>query len=125
MRDLTDEELAKKPDSLDFYIVVGDKVYFTNVFGVDVYCAETGEFVDDSAISDLWKSAKKINQKPFDISEHEWSDGDIDNHFLTADGLRVIFSFTPENMPLDVIGLNKKDVIALAKHFKLTGEDLK
>lgn len=119
MRDLTDEELAKKPDGLDFYIVVGDKVYFTNVFGIDVYCAETGEFVDDSAISDLWKSAKKINQKPFDISEYVHSDADVRQLDLDGDllytnlkGGRAIFE-------------TKRDIIAKAKALGVTGEDLK
>lgn len=119
MRDLTDEELAKKPDGLDFYIVVGDKVYFTNVFGIDVYCAETGEFVDDSAISDLWKSAKKINQKPFDISEYEWGDNDL---ICEIEKGYVRFKSQTES---DESVFYKMDVIALAKHFKLTGEDLK
>ena len=60
--------------------------------------------------------------KPFDITKHEWSDREIEL-------LPYSCSFNRARIAIGINGneegrLNKNDAIALAKHFKLTPEDL-
>jgi len=63
---------------------------------------------------------KPIQRKKFDISEYEFSDERIG--FLQDDkGLLVEI----EGDFYEVAYINKNDSIALAKHFKLTAEDLR
>lgn len=63
--------------------------------------------------------------EPFDITQHNWSDGDIESSFITNDKQRLNFSFDSSVMPTDVIGFNRSDAIAIARHFKLTEGDIK
>ena len=53
----------------------------------------------------------------FDITKHEWSDTSIWDCHAGADEVQL------ENPELET-NFEKLDAIALAKHFKLTAEDL-
>lgn len=65
------------------------------------------------------KERKTAKQKyDFDISNHEFYDYTLSLHNHNKNGV----CFHVED---DYPEFNKKDIIALAKHFKLTAEDLK
>ncbi len=53
----------------------------------------------------------------FDITKHEWSDASIIDSNGCDDDVQI-------SSPELQVYLNKADTIALAKHFKLTAEDL-
>ncbi len=57
----------------------------------------------------------------FDITKHEWSDKNLFSDGSMYQGkLQIV-----ENDVIDgIVHLSKADTIALAKHFKLTAEDL-
>lgn len=60
-------------------------------------------------------------EKPFDIAQHEWSDGLVTFEMVDFENdVRLIC----DNVDYEFF-MGKKDAIALAKHFKLTAEDLK
>ena len=62
--------------------------------------------------------------KSFDIAHHEWSSGDfIDVFKAYTDDPHLHFIIAPYCHGRSLI--NKDDAIAIAKHFKLTAEDLK
>ena len=59
----------------------------------------------------------------FDIEDHQFSDKDVTVIDSTIDKVNCL---TDNGLYADVFfSLNKADAIAIAKHFKLTGEDLK
>lgn len=62
--------------------------------------------------------AMPIPRKEFDISKHEFSDRLIDASMVIGDEV-LIRAFN------NGITMKKQDAIALAKHFKLTAEDLR
>ena len=66
------------------------------------------------------------DEKPFDITQHEWSDEKLSFSGGTFD---VDFGHctNSDDSVSEVVNLdfNKADAIAIAKHFKLTAEDLK
>lgn len=67
------------------------------------------------------------DEKPFDITQHEWSDERLSHD---GDTLNVEYEFCSgqlDSYEVDFLNLElrKKDAIAIAKHFKLTAEDLK
>lgn len=62
--------------------------------------------------------------KPFDIAMHEWSSGDFIDAFKAFEGDAYLhFMIAPYCHGRTWI--SKDDAIAIAKHFKLTAEDLK
>ena len=71
-------------------------------------CDEKGFFVPEEAVL-------------FDITKHEWSDKDITGAKGGSDWLHINLSSYCLKTGAQ---LNKEDTIALAKHFKLTAEDL-
>lgn len=71
------------------------------------------------AIADMFERNTPAAKKPFDISEHEFSDGDIDFAFKNGKFLIEIDS------DRGIYGeIKKQDVIAIAKALGVTGEDL-
>lgn len=63
-------------------------------------------------------------EKPFDITQHEWSSGDfIDAFKAHTDDAHLHIIIAPYCHGRTWI--NKDDAIAIAKNFKLTVEDLK
>lgn len=63
---------------------------------------------------------KPIQRKKFDISEHEFSDDKLSLLIDDADLISI-----NDNCSGSCFDLHKDDAIAIAKHFKLTAEDLK
>ncbi len=62
----------------------------------------------------------KPEEKPFDITKHEWSDKNLfSDGSMYQDKLQIV-----EHDADGMVYLSKLDSIALAKHFKLTAEDL-
>ncbi len=57
----------------------------------------------------------------FDINSHNWSDYDIGE--VRVDGGKLFIE--GRDYDISSVILNKQDAIAIAKHFKLTSEDLK
>jgi len=109
MRELTQQEIDNAPEWATHYKVV-KSVTLQNHPVIFVAC-------EDEAASIY--NYEPVPRKPFDISEHEFSDKDIFNHFITKDKSRINFDFDSDLMPSDTIGFNKDDAIAIAKHFKL------
>ena len=60
-----------------------------------------------------------MSEKEFDIAQHEWSDSDI--RYSHRSGEELYFDINGTQLPIFV---DKQDAIAMAKHFKLTAEDL-
>lgn len=56
----------------------------------------------------------------FDISNHEWADEDLSFNCVDSDGYIML-----DCDYIDGVYLSREDTIAMAKHFKLTIEDLK
>lgn len=117
MRDLTEEELALAPEWATHYVVdeVGDVLFESR---------EYFEWLIDGVLNgrgdnyEIYSTAVKINRKPFDITQHEWSD--------------VIAEIEPESCHTLVIkshgswlSFDKDDVIAMARDRGVTAEDLK
>ena len=61
---------------------------------------------------------KEENEKPFDITKHEWSD--VIAEIEAESGHTLVFKFKGSWISLD-----KKDAISIAKDRGLTAEDLK
>lgn len=120
MRDLTNEELSKCPECCDYYHVINNQVLFTNVLGVGVFDIH-GNKVDDSILDGVFQKSKPI-EKPFSIMEHRFSDTYLIPD--SADDESIILEI--ENCGVvDYAEFKKRDIIAMAKHFNLTAEDLK
>lgn len=60
----------------------------------------------------------KSKVKPFDITKHEWSDGDV--VMLRCNNHSIAFQNHSDNVYYE-----KRDIIAIAKTLGLTAEDLK
>lgn len=67
-----------------------------------------------------------IDEKPFDITQHEFSDERLSFSGDTLDADVGCCAYYDDSIA-EVINydFNKTDAIAIAKHFKLTAEDLK
>jgi len=63
--------------------------------------------------------SKRIPRKEFDISDYEFSDGDIAVVSKVSHRIKIRSNYSAG------VFLSSRDVIALAKHFKLTAENLK
>jgi len=65
-----------------------------------------------------------MNNEKISISQHEFNDKDVT--FAFASDTAICLSFEDVGSGGDVGGiLDKNDVIALAKHFRLTADDIK
>jgi len=119
---LTDEQIAEIAPSwathyyyhLDYIAFVSDEVFCKYRFN---RFSEASKMV--CSISDL--GGIEIKRKQFDITEHEFSDIYNDTEKVDPSILDVKFWLADR----EDLTLNKKDAIALAKHFKLTEDDLK
>ena len=61
----------------------------------------------------------------FDITQHEWSDSDVNDVYIADYNLIGIGICCNDNDGSVVdFGIRKQDAIAIAKHFGLTVEDL-
>lgn len=129
MRDLTEDELNLAPHGCDHYNIIDGKVYFTDVLGIYV-CDIDGIEIDNS-IMDSMVFAKPVPlpKKPFDITNCVWSDVAKDCHILFNNP-----SWVGSDLQIEIPDANgnhadavliKEHAIAIAKHFKLTSDDLK
>lgn len=60
-----------------------------------------------------------MSEKEFDITQHEWSDNFINVCFSETNNDVIRF-----DNDMYLVDIEKSDAIAIAKHFKLTAEDL-
>lgn len=60
-----------------------------------------------------------MSEKEFYITDYEWDDSDIQYSHRSSED--IYFDIKGTQLP---IFISKQDVIAMAKHFKLTEEDL-
>jgi len=129
VRDLTEGELKLAPHGCDHYNVIDDKVYFTDVLGI--YVCDIDGVEIDNRIMDSMVFAKSVPlpKEPFDITKHEFSDAAKDCRIMFNSPSWVGDDLQIEIQDVDggcVDGILIKDhAIAIAKHFKLTTEDLK
>jgi len=56
----------------------------------------------------------------FDITKHEWTDGDLAETFVNAEHIE----FVMDDSGVNAMYIRKDDAIALARHFKLKPGDL-
>ena len=125
MRDLTEEEFKLAPEWATHYCIDMDGIYFSHETGFALYDTISKSFVEEeqdcplSCIEDCDKLITKraSNEKPFDISEHEFSDEGLLDVRLASN--RVIV-----DSELLTSSYSKDDAIAIAKALGVTGEDL-
>lgn len=129
---LTDEQIAElAPDWAEFYLLNAKCEIVPKVISFyDSTRSRAKWFYLDS---NMWSpdsyskihaavGIKPIPRKPFDIEEYEFSDI-FGSHHSSADG-NVYFTAIELGRKVK-FSIAKEDAIALAKHFKLTTEDLK
>ena len=128
MRELTEEELSLAPEWAVKFDFFSDRLVFMSDALETTNQTSTFRFIEIDS-GDYWVGndgdydlcTRLIVKEPFDITKHEWSDGDLSFDFIDGDG----------DIILDCLGdcgglfISKKDAIAIAKHFGLTAEDLK
>ena len=128
MRKLTEEELRKCPDGFLEYGFnrSGGVFFFDRNRGVGVVCGGNLELKLSKGHYAFYE-CKPIPKpkKPFDITKHEFSDERIS--FSDTLDVDVGCDAYYDDSIIEVANydFNKKDAIAIAKHFGLTIEDLK
>jgi len=101
----------------------------TNRVSMQISCEDCGASIESGETwineHSKWNTRAPINKdqtiKDFDITQHEWSDTPI--KYLDNDASGVELEATESAWFVNFY-LDKSDAIALAKHFKLTPEDL-
>ena len=117
MRELTQTEIDNAPDWATHYFIFTDTAVYENETH---FMASIEKLKLRNGGVGMRKDAKPIPRKEFDISEHEFDDEDVGE-----------IEFNEEEVQLNMRDgsrpsiLTKVDSIALAKHFKLTADDLK
>lgn len=66
-------------------------------------------------------SSQHCKVEPFDITQHEWSGDQVEGATVEDECLFI----DDNDYDISTISIDRKDAIAIAKHFKLTAEDLK
>ena len=123
MRKLTQQEIDNAPEWATHYTI-------TRPASLPMYeSTKSYQVVDNNRRiqppKGISSHAKPIPRKEFDIVGYEFSDVNFD--MCEVDGQEIILYVSTHsdlNQP-NSITHDKQDVIALAKHFKLTAEDLK
>lgn len=118
MRELTQQEIDNAPKWATEYCVQYQSIRYSNKTHYQWVDAESsekkGHFTGRSILM-----TRTIPGKEFDITEYKFSDPEIG-----------ATQFDDDEVQLDMVDgsrpalLNKRDAIALAKHFKLTASDL-
>jgi len=116
MRDLTPQEIANAPEWATHYIVDSDDDITYESLDWWCWAANPSRKCDNRGRM----SGVPIPRKEFDISQYEFSDGDMDI-IIEADG--GVFVSVDSDRGL-YANLSRNDIIALARHSKLTPEDL-
>ncbi len=118
MRDLTEEELKLAPEWATDYSIDTD--------GSIVYVSQElcwWEGLSVPQVNHIFNGdeIRKINEKPFNITKYEFSEGlSISNMCKLSIEVEV-----KDNDDCNYVPLHKNDVIAIAKALGVTGEDLK
>ena len=122
MRGLTEEELKLAPDWATHYYAYADgDILFECDTKCTLYIKGSGFMLKTEKCKGVCLESVPLNNKPFDINKHEFSDSDL--------------SATIENGELSIgieldsyiaySKLNKSDAIAIARALDVTGDDLK
>lgn len=129
MRDLTDEELALAPDWATHYIAFDNgEILFESNTKYCLYDSIQKKFHGIVGCLNVSGESVPINRKPFDITQHKWSDEAKDCHIYfynpswVGKGLQVVIPDVNGNEN-DAV-LIREHAIAIARHFKLKAEDL-
>ena len=120
---LTDEQIAElAPEWATHYSSYDVGVIFESLESYQVYAEGVfyGKKQKTENSDKTPRDAKPIPRKKFDISKHEFSDERIE--FSQDEGGLLV---EIEDFYHVAACINKNDAIAIAKHFKLTVEDLK
>lgn len=122
MRDLTTEEIENAPEWADsvFENGHGALCWFSNDTGLALRIGSSAIPVAMSSVHYSFKTNKPIHRKEFDISEHKL---DRCDDKLVQSGLDLEMC-RHDNYANPSFNIRKQDVIAMAKHFKLTASDL-
>jgi len=120
MRDLTEEELKLAPGwATHYHANLNGSILFECKDRCCLYEKEGG-LTRSIECNGVCKESKPIHpKKPFDISEHEFSDSYVYNAYCGSGNLSLF-----EDTGLRMIKINKEDAIAIAKALGVTGEDL-
>tara|TARA_R110000851_G_scaffold303237_1_gene460785 strand:- start:177 stop:539 length:363 start_codon:yes stop_codon:yes gene_type:complete len=120
MRGLTQQEIKSAPDWATKFEVSNTAIRWSDDSFIQWFY-EDGKLSDKICFNPCFVNSKPIPRKAFDISEHEFSDDEISREVQA----------TSDCVQLDMVDgsrpalLDKNDVISLAKHFKLTADELK
>lgn len=109
MRDLTKEEIDSAPEWCWLYAISGDRLYYS-----DGKSCTQGERM--GTYPDKFKIHNPIPRKEFDISECKFN-GEIG--IEQSDELSITFTEYEQ-----AVTLGRNEIVAAAKHFKLTASDL-
>ena len=119
MRDLTHQEIKSAPEwATHYFIAENYGIRWSNDSG---YQWRGDEFhsISHGGATRLLRESKPIPRKAFDISEYVFDGCDVSIDDLIGDFVEF------KNDHSSSFTLSKIDVIALAKHFKLTADELK
>ena len=119
MRKLTQNEIDQAPSWATNYFIYtdGQEIRWQDNIGHNFMWSHEG--VKFPFPRDDYNRGESINRKPFDISEYEFEDGDIERVAVEDGNVVALYNFELNT------AITKRDTIALAKHFKLTADDLK
>lgn len=134
MRDLTQEEIDLAPDWSTHYSVFddGDIMFESDEFYMWLFVS--GDMSIKEHCNEMEPESRPIPRKPFDISEHEFSDGGIAINTVNHVKGQPLSIYMPDEYYSVESGrcgrfeveftLNKADAIAIAKALGVTGGDL-
>ena len=118
---LTDEQIAElAPDWATHYSYMMAGIVYQSSDSWQVYT--DGVYSDIHTRKAISKDAKTIPRKKFDISEYEFSYGELTNCSLDNNELTICEG---QGYGQECKTFSKKDVIAMAKALSVTAEDLK
>jgi hypothetical protein len=119
MRELTQKETDNAPSWATHYDAVGDSVMFESKDNTQMMIkGQLGNLIPFGPVSE---DSQPIPSKGFDISEYHRNESN-ESFFVDGDLITLV---RRDNYTNPYFELTMKDAIALAKHFKLTAEDLK
>ena len=120
MRDLTQQEIDNAPSWATHYVLNCDGVMFESLSKTQMMIK--GQLTDLIPFGGVSIGAKPMPRKSFDISEYEFKY--FDSACVSVDSENEIEIQIHEAQECTKY-ITKSDAIALAKHFKLTADELK
>ena len=127
MRELTQEEIDNAPEwSSRYYSDEVAGIGYLNTSKGEVLWANSNITRPFSPHAAIFKASKPIPRKQFNISEHKFTDNENLELESQTDKILTFYSCNGENFIAgSYFDFYKHDVISMAKHFRLTMEDLK